>query len=169
MKGGSLAFGRSPTPSYISNAPLPPPSSVVGTHCSAVVIKPHAVAAKAAGPIIDALLRAGLEISAARSLILSAEDANDYLDAYRGVYPQFTRWVGELASGPSVALEVRGEGVVEAVREIAGPFDPEVARVLQPGALRARYGLDAVRNAMHVTDIAVDGPLECKFFFHVLA
>jgi nucleoside-diphosphate kinase len=90
------------------------------------------------------------------------------LEAYRSVCPEYERWVVELSSGPAVVLEVRGEAVVDRLREIAGPYDPEIARALRPATLRARFGVNAVKNAVHVTDIDVDGPLESKFFFVVL-
>lgn len=144
------------------------PYTGVFTHCSAVVIKPHAVAAHAAGPILDALLAAGFEVSALRSIVLSRKDVTDYLEAYRGVYPEYEHWVAELSSGPAIVAEVRGEDVVPAVRELAGPFDPEIARALRPTTLRAKFGDTAVRNALHVTDLERDGPLECKFFFRIL-
>lgn len=138
------------------------------THCSVCLIKPHAVAERHVGKIWDALLAAGLEVSAARSLVLGASDAIDYLDAYKGVCPEYERWVTELSSGPAVVLEVRGDDVVNELRSLAGPYDPEIARALRPGTLRARFGVNAVKNAVHVTDVDVDGPLESKFFFVVL-
>lgn len=80
------------------------------------------------------------------------------------------------------------------LRELAGPYDSEIAyeqrscrvsrclllgvtacwgavcrRVLAPASLRATFGLNRVRNGVHVTDVDVDGPLECKFVFHVVA
>lgn len=92
----------------------------------------------------------------------------DYLEAYRGVYAEYDKWVAELASGVSIVLEVRGEDAVTTLRELAGPFDPEIGRVLRPDTLRAVHGVDSVKNAVHVTDLTNDGPLETKFFFRVL-
>lgn len=145
-------------------------------NCALCLIKPHAVAAKATGLIIDRLLAAGLEISAVRSVNLTRSDASDYLEAYRGVCHEYEQWIVELSSGPAVAIEVRApqggpsgpSAAVEELRALAGPFDPAVARILRPESLRSLYAIDSVRNAVHVTDLPLDGPLECKFFFHVL-
>lgn len=166
----SLAVHSSHSPSTLSLCSYLPlcPSAGVYTHCSVCLIKPHAVAERHVGKVWDALLAAGLEVSAARSLVLNASDAIDYLDAYRGVCPEYERWVTELSSGPAVVLEVRGDDVVPDLRALAGPYDPEIARALRPGTLRARFGVNAVKNAVHVTDVEVDGPLESKFFFVVL-
>lgn len=33
---------------------------------------------------------------------------------------------------------------------------------------RAKFGLDRVRNAIHCTDLAEDGVVECEYFFNIL-
>ena len=36
----------------------------------------------------------------------------------------------------------------------------EIARHLRPKTLRARFGIDKIKNAVHCTDLPDDGPLE---------
>ena len=143
------------------------PYTAVCTHCAARVVKPHAVAAGAVGAVLAAVLGAGLEVSALRSAALSRTDAADFFEPYKGVAGEYERWAAELSSGVSVCVEVRGEGCVAALRALAGPSDIACARLLAPDSLRARHGVDNVRNAVHVTDVDVDGPLECRFLFSV--
>ncbi len=145
------------------------PYTPVCTHCAAFIIKPHAVEAGHVGALLHALLAGGFEVSALRSVALSRGDAADLLEVYKGVAAEFERWVSELSSGVCVALEVRGEDVVPRLRELAGPVDVAVARALAPDSLRAKYGVDNVKNAVQVTDVDVDGPLETKFLFSVVA
>jgi nucleoside-diphosphate kinase len=146
------------------------PYTAACTHCCAVIIRPHAVDALVAGKILDALLARGLEVSALRSVAMNRDDAGDYLEPYRTVVPEYERWVKELSSAPAILVEVRAEGgVVDQVRELVGPYDPIIARELRPESLRARYGVDAARNAIFCTDIERDGPLECRFLFSVVA
>jgi nucleoside-diphosphate kinase len=76
--------------------------------------------------------------------------------------------VTELSSGTSVLAIVRGESVVSRLREVVGPFDPEIARHLRPKSVRSLFGVDRVKNAVLCTDLPDDGPLECKFFFVVM-
>ena len=59
-------------------------------------------------------------------------------------------------------------GVVDALREACGPADPRVARVLRPQSVRAKFGFDKVRNAVHCTDLPEDGELETHYFFKIL-
>jgi nucleoside-diphosphate kinase len=85
--------------------------------------------------------------------------------------------VDELVSGPCLAMELTHPdypstddkpSVVNAFRSICGPHDPELARQVNADSLRARFGLDKVRNAVHCTDLAEDGKLEVHYFFRIL-
>ena len=142
--------------------------TAVCTHCGVCIIKPHAVAARAVPAVLRAVIDSGLEISAARTLLLGRSIATDLLEAYRGVVREYEEWVSELAAGPSVVLELRGPRAVEDLRLLAGPYDPIVARAIAPGSVRALLGSDASRNGIHVTDAPEDGPLESRFLFFIV-
>ena len=79
--------------------------------------------------------------------------------------------VTELCSGPCFVLEISGKGgnTSQAFRECVGPHDPEIARNLRKHTLRANYGIDKVRNAVHCTDLPEDGLLEVEYFFRILS
>lgn len=76
--------------------------------------------------------------------------------------------IDHLASGPCIAVEVRQEDAVNQFRAFCGPYDPEIAKKLEPKTLRAKYGVDRVQNAIHCTDLSEDGPLEVHFIFDTL-
>jgi nucleoside-diphosphate kinase len=61
-----------------------------------------------------------------------------------------------------------GTNAVEAFRQMCGPADPDVAKVLRPNSLRGQYGLDKKRNAIHCTDLEEDGSLELEYVFDIL-
>lgn len=61
----------------------------------------------------------------------------EFYDVYKGVLPEYLPLVEHLSNGPSVALEIRQENVVTAFRDFVGPNDPEIAKHLKPGSLRA--------------------------------
>ena len=87
---------------------------------------------------------------------------------YAGVVPEFRDMAEELTEGIVVALEVRAESAVETFRETVGPWDIEIAKELRPATLRAEFGLDRVRNAIHCTDLPEDGEVESKYFFDLI-
>jgi nucleoside-diphosphate kinase len=128
------------------------------------------------GLVLDAVMGAGFTMTGASTFTLDRVDAVEFLEVYKGVVPEFAAAVDELTSGPFVAIEVAQSGsngtsengVVEALREACGPADPEIARVLRPNSIRAKFGFDKVRNAVHCTDLPEDGELETHYFFKIL-
>lgn len=73
-----------------------------------------------------------------------------------------------MTNGPCVALEVRQNNPVQSLRELCGPHDPEMARTVRPKSIRAIYGKDKGKNAVHCTDLNEDALLEVEYFFNIL-
>jgi nucleoside-diphosphate kinase len=144
-----------------------PGSPAVLNNCSCCIIKPHALFH--AGKILNMILEEGFEISALQMLHLDKPSAEEFLEVYKGVLPEFTAMVDHLTSGPCIVMEIRQENVVNAFRQLAGPLDPEVAKHLRPNTIRASFGTDRVMNAVHCTDLPEDGVLECEYFFRILS
>ena len=74
----------------------------------------------------------------------------------------------QLCSGLSVCMEIRAENAVEVFRETAGPWDIDMAKALRPDSLRAKYGHDKIRSAVHCTDVPHDAQLECEYCFVIM-
>jgi nucleoside-diphosphate kinase len=146
----------------------PGPTTATLRDCAVCVIKPHAVTSRHQGAILQRLVEEGFLISALGTYQLTAADAEDFLEVYNGVLPEYKKLVEQMASGPCWAIEVCAENAVPALRAVCGPHDPEVCHVLFPQTLRGKYGVDRVRNAVHCTDLEEDGPLESEFFFSLL-
>eukprot|EP00747_Dinoflagellata_sp_TGD_P163494 gnl/TRDRNA2_/TRDRNA2_182218_c0_seq1.p1 gnl/TRDRNA2_/TRDRNA2_182218_c0~~gnl/TRDRNA2_/TRDRNA2_182218_c0_seq1.p1 ORF type:complete len:412 (+),score=74.48 gnl/TRDRNA2_/TRDRNA2_182218_c0_seq1:90-1238(+) len=136
-------------------------------NCTLCVIRPHAFA-ESGGEIVTHILSEGFEISAMQLWYISKDVAEEFLDAYKGVLPEYQDMVTQMSSGPALVLEVRQEDAVESFRALVGPHDPEVAKHLRENTLRARFGVDRVRNAIHCTDLPEDGLLEVEYFFNIL-
>jgi nucleoside-diphosphate kinase len=141
-------------------------TTAVGQNCTLVAVKPHAF--HAAGEIVSAILQAGFEISAMGVWYMDRATAEEFLEVYKGVVPEFHDNCAQFSSGPSLIMEVRQEDAVKKMREFAGPHDPEVAKHLRPDTLRAKYGIDRVQNGVHCTDLEEDGLLEVEYFFHLM-
>ncbi len=144
------------------------PTTATLSNCALCIVKPHALKAGNAGAIIDALLSAGLEVSAAQMFHFSRAVASEMCEVYKGVVREHAAMVEHLASASCIALEVRAHDAVDGLREVCGPRDVELARFVRPATIRARFGVDRVLNAVHCTDLAEDGPLECSYVFNVL-
>ena len=84
--------------------------------------------------------------------------------------PDFNETIDQLVSGPCIALEVRQKDVVESFKKLCGVYNPKVGRekYRETNTLRALYGVDKHKNAVHCTDIPDEGTLECEYFFVLL-
>ncbi|XP_054720450.1 nucleoside diphosphate kinase 7-like [Uloborus diversus] len=148
-------------------------------HCNTVlyrnstccIIKPHAVREKIVGKIIQDILEASFEISAFEIMTFSLSTSSEFLDVYKGVVSEYKDMVSQLMSGPCVALEItnsKSEKIASEFRTYVGPADPDIAKKLRPGTLRANYGTDKIKNAVHCTDLAEDALLELEYLFRIL-
>ncbi|ETW02564.1 hypothetical protein, variant [Aphanomyces invadans] len=115
------------------------------------------------------VVKAGFEISALKLVHVPVAAIDAFLAIYKPVTRQYHELVKYMSSGPLVAVEVRGNDVVNRFQEFCGPFDVQVARELAPTTLRAVFGHTNMQNAVHCTDCPEDGGLETQFFFRVLA
>jgi len=135
-------------------------------NCSCLVIKPHAI--KDAGKIIDIVLSEGFEISCMEMFYLDKTTAEEFFEVYKGVLPEYAAIIEHVTSGPVIVIEVRQDNVVQSLRALVGPHDPDIARTLRPNTLRAMFGVDRVKNGVHCTDLPEDGVLEVQYFFELL-
>lgn len=148
------------------NSPLR--TTAIFNNCSCGVIKPHIVNEKKIGKVVDQIIAGGFEISALEMFNLDKPTAEEFMIVYKGVLPEYSSLVDHLTLGPCIALEVRQEDAVNKFREFCGPHDPELAKTLRPKTLRAVFGCDRVKNAVHCTDLQEDGVLESEYFFNIL-
>ncbi|CAD2216646.1 nucleoside diphosphate kinase [Angomonas deanei] len=146
----------------------PSKTTAVMQNCAVCVVKPHAITSSQEGPILQQLIDEGFLITALGLYTLSPADAEDFLEVYEGVVPEYKKLVEQMSSGTCLAIEVCAENSVSALRAVCGPHDPQIGHALFPHTIRAKYGQDTVRNAVHCTDLEEDGPLESEFFFSLL-
>ncbi|XP_017758043.1 PREDICTED: nucleoside diphosphate kinase 7 isoform X2 [Eufriesea mexicana] len=149
-----------------------PPNTATLENCTCCIIKPHAVQAKLTGEIIDQIQKAGYTISAVQQFCVNPFDAEEFLEVYKGVLPDYAAMVGELQSGPCIVMEIKHKDekydVQGEFRKLCGPMDPDIARQVRPDTLRAKYGKTQVQNALHCSDLPEDGILEVEYFFKIL-
>lgn len=142
-------------------------------NCTCCVVLPHILKEGLAGEVIEAIQQGpGVAITAMELFTLDRTTAAEFLEVYEGVVPHFNETVDHFTTGPCIAMELVGhnaESVVAKFRDHAGPWDVEMAKELRPHTIRARYGHDRVRNAVHCTDLAEDGMLESEYFFDILS
>uniref|UniRef100_A0A7N8WXE7 Nucleoside diphosphate kinase homolog 7 n=1 Tax=Mastacembelus armatus TaxID=205130 RepID=A0A7N8WXE7_9TELE len=153
-------------PSTIGHGPY---NTAIYTDCTCCIIKPHAISDGLSGRILNSISSAGFEISALEMFNVDRANAEEFYEVYKGVVTEYPSMVTELCSGPCMVLEIHGTDTPKSFREFCGPADPEIARHLRPTTLRALYGKDKVKNAVHCTDLPEDSVLEVQYFFKILS
>ncbi|KAM5179639.1 nucleoside diphosphate kinase homolog 7 [Mantella aurantiaca] len=145
-----------------------PKNTATFTQSTCCIIKPHAVSEGLTGKIINYILDGGFEISALQMFTMEKANAEEFYEVYKGVAAEYTEMLGELCSGPCIAMEIQGKDAPKSFREFCGPADPEIARHLRPKTIRAQFGKNKVKNAVHCTDLPEDAALEVQYFFKIL-
>lgn len=82
--------------------------------------------------------------------------------------PFFGELVEFMTSGPVVAMVLEGEDAIRRVREIIGPTDSNEARKVAPNSIRALFGTDKGKNAVHASDSKESADYEIPFIFSQL-
>lgn len=139
------------------------PTAQFGNNCACCVVRPHAL--KDLGSIVAMI---PLKITAMELFKLDRTAAAEFLEVYDGVIPEYAAVVEQMSTGPCVAMELQGD-VAKFRTDVCGPWDVEFAKELRPESIRAKFGVDIVRNAVHCTDLPDDGDAESRFFFQLLA
>ncbi|KAJ8955755.1 hypothetical protein NQ318_008629 [Aromia moschata] len=145
---------------------------VVLKNTTCCIIKPHAIHEGKLGHIISAINESHFKITAAKMVYLGNANADEFLEVYKGVVSDYNALLLSLVDGPCVALEIAGKNeeinVQEEFRRFVGPMDSDIARQIRPGTIRARFGCDKYRNAVHCTDLPEDTVLELEYVFKIL-
>lgn len=129
-----------------------------------VMIKPDAVKKNAIGAIIGRFEKEGLKILAVKVKKLSLDDARAFYAVHsdKPFYGELTQF---MSSGKMVALALEGENAIKRVRDIMGSTDSTKAA---EGTLRAQFGTDIEKNAVHGSDSPGSADIEIPFYFSTL-
>jgi len=192
----------------------------VGAECAVVLVLPTAVTKRQGGAVLAELYAGlaggaggaaasaagggrsggggggGLRVTALGMYDIDRRCAEEFLEVYRHVLPDFPDYAAELSSGSVIAVEVTGPDAVTRMRALAGPRDVDVAKRIRyvvfvgwgvccqcrrmvhpvptpqllrrPDTLRAKFGVSSAQPAVHCTDLVADGPLESEYIFSLL-
>lgn len=128
---------------------------------SLVLIKPDAVQNRQSEEILSRFKKLGLKMVARKTLRMDRALAEQHYAIHRDK-PFFEILVSYMTSAPIVAAIFEGEGAVAKIRQAMGATDPAKA---QAGTLRADFGLDVTRNAVHGSDSVATAEEEIRLFF----
>lgn len=125
------------------------------------IIKPDAVAANHIGDILVRFEKADLRMVAAKMTMLTQKQAEDFYSTLRE-RSFFKDLVAYMTSGPIFVQVLEGPDAVAANRKLMGDTNPKKAA---PGTIRAVFGTDIEKNAVHGSDSLENAKKEISFFF----
>ena len=125
------------------------------------IIKPDGVKRNLIGKILGRFEDAGLKIRAAKMLLLSTIQAEEFYAVHKE-RPFYRDLVEYMTSGPVFVSVLEGENAVAHHREVMGATDPAKAA---PGTIRADFAESVQTNTVHGSDSQENARIEIEFFF----
>lgn len=125
------------------------------------ILKPDSVAAGNTGKILDHLIQEGFVVRGLRLIRMTEAQARAFYEVHKE-RPFYHDLVSFMTSGPVVVAALQRTGAVTHLREVMGATDSQKAA---PGTVRARFGTNIERNAIHGSDSPENADREVGFFF----
>ena len=126
-----------------------------------VLVKPDGVRRGLSGEIIARFEKRGLQIVALKLVQISRTMAEKHYAEHVGK-PFFDNLVEFITSGPVVAMVVKGDHAIRAVRAMMGATNPLEAA---PGTIRGDFALVMSENVIHGSDGSESAAREIEAFF----
>jgi nucleoside-diphosphate kinase len=125
------------------------------------MLKPDAVLRRLSGKILTRFEERGLQIVAAKMMIITRELAEEHYGEHKEK-PFFGELVNYITSGPVLATVIEGEECISLIRKMVGATNPKEADI---GTIRGDYAIDTGRNIIHASDSAQSAEREISLFF----
>lgn len=126
-----------------------------------IILKPDCMEKGIVGEVISRFERAGFEIVAAKIMQLDGPILREHY-AHVADKPFFPEIEAFMSSRPVMPMILRGDGVIDKVRELLGPTNSQEA---PKGTIRGDLGTDMMRNVVHASDGPETAAAEKKRFF----
>ncbi|KAJ3330187.1 Thioredoxin domain-containing protein 3 [Blyttiomyces sp. JEL0837] len=152
----NVVFGASPSAASTS-------ADQAGFQRTLALIKPDVYPTKK-DEIMSKIREAGFRVVKEEEVNMSAEMAGEFYKEHEGkqFYEELTSW---MSSAPIYAMVLEKEAAVTAWRGLAGPTNSDRARETSPNSIRALFGTDGSKNAVHGSDSPASAAREIKVIF----
>jgi nucleoside-diphosphate kinase len=126
-----------------------------------VLVKPDAVQRRLAGDILARFERRGLDVIAAKLVLVDLALAEEHYAEHREK-PFFGELVEFITSAPTLALVLEGESAIKVVRSTMGATNPVESA---PGTIRGDLALAMPNNLVHGSDSPESAEREIQLWF----
>jgi len=126
-----------------------------------VLVKGDGVRRKLVGEIISRIEARGMDLGDMKLMDVDRELAQEHYAEHREK-PFFEELVDFITATPVVAMRVRGDGAIKAMRSLMGATNPAEAA---PGTIRGDLALSMPDNLVHGSDSPQSAQRELGLFF----
>lgn len=126
-----------------------------------VLVKPDGVQKRICGEVISRFERKGLSIKAIKMIQVSEKLAKKHYAEHEGK-GFFKDLIAFITSGPVLAMVIKGDNAVAAVRQLNGATDPLEA---VPGSIRGDFATSIDENIVHASDAPETAEREIALWF----
>ena len=126
-----------------------------------VLVKGDGVRRRLVGEIIGRIEAKGMDLGDMKLMDVPRELAEEHYAEHREK-PFFDELVDFITATPVVAMRVRGEGAIKAMRSLMGATNPAEAA---PGTIRGDLALSMPDNLVHGSDSPQSAKRELGLFF----
>lgn len=126
-----------------------------------IIYKPDCMEKRLAGAVLSRFEQAGFEVVGCKMARLSSALLREHYGhvAEKPFYPELEKF---MRSRPVILMVLRGNDVVQRVRDLVGPTD---SRKAPKGTVRGDYGTDVMHNIVHASDSPENATYEVERFF----
>lgn len=126
-----------------------------------LMIKPDGVQRGLVGEIVSRFERKGLQLSAAKFMVVTRELAERHYEEHKGK-PFYEPLLDFITSGPVFAMVWQGDNVIALSRALIGKTD---ALAAAPGTIRSDLAVHTNFNLIHGSDSEENAKREIGIFF----
>lgn len=126
-----------------------------------IIFKPDCMEKRIVGTVLSRFEAAGFEVIGCKMGRLSPAILREHYAhvASKPFYPDIENFMN---SRPVIMMALRGDNIVQRVRDLLGPTDSKKAA---KGTIRGDFGADMMRNIVHASDSVENGQAELNRFF----
>jgi nucleoside-diphosphate kinase len=126
-----------------------------------IIFKPDCMEQRHVGNVLNRFESAGFTIIGCKMIRLTPALLREHYAhvADKPFYPEIERF---MSSRPVIVMALKGEAIVQTVRDLLGPTD---SRKAAKGTIRGDYGTEMMKNVVHASDSDENARTEINRFF----
>lgn len=126
-----------------------------------IIFKPDTMEKRLVGTVLSRFEAAGFDVIGCKMGRLSPALLREHYAhvASKPFYPEIETFMN---SRPVIMMALRGENIVQRVRDLLGPTD---SRKAPKGTIRGDFGADMMKNIVHASDSVENANAELARFF----